>query len=148
MLIEEYEALLFDSSKYHFSRDAKRVKKTGEVFTPRMLVEQMLDKLPVENFEQANKTFIDPACGDGAFLASILLRKLQQGHSLKQSLETIYGCDLMEDNIHACRTRLLCGHSEYTHIVERNIVCADFLRYHRRFDGSPPYDEQKDLLNG
>jgi hypothetical protein len=33
------------------------------------------------------------------------------------------------------------------HIVEQNIVCADGLRYHYRFDGSYPYDdEQKEII--
>ena len=32
--------------------------------------------------------------------------------------------------------------SLYKHIVEKNIVCADALRYHYRFDGSHPYDDE------
>jgi len=48
----------------------------------------------------------------------------------------------MQDNVDLCRERLLCGRSDLKHIVERNIVCADALRYHYRFDGSHPYDDE------
>ena len=48
----------------------------------------------------------------------------------------------MQDNVDLCRERLLCGREDLRHIVEQNIVCADALRYHYRFDGSHPYDDE------
>jgi len=60
---------------------------------------------------------------------------------------------MMQDNVDLCRKRLLCGYEHLRHIVEQNIVCADALRYHYRFDGSHPYDnetseqKQSELLN-
>lgn len=119
-----------------------RVKETGEVFTPTLLVEEILDKMDSQLFQDLEKTFLDPSCGDGQFLASVLYRKLQNGIDFGTALGTIYGVDLMPDNVKLCRERLLCGREDLRHIVEQNIVCADGLRYHYRFDGSYPYDEE------
>ena len=124
-------------------REHVRVKATGEVFTPTPLVQEVLDRLPTEQFSDPNKTFLDPACGDGQFLGEVIIRKLENGATFEQALSTIYGVDLMSDNVELCRERLLCGRNDLRHIVEQNIVCADGLRYHYRFDGSHPYDDER-----
>ena len=118
-------------------RENSRIKSTGEVFTPTPLVNELLDKLPNSLFKEPNKKFLDSSCGDGQFLSEILIRKIENGSTIEQALSTIYGVDLMEDNVKLCRDRLLCGFEEYRHIVEKNIVCADGLKYHYRFDGTP-----------
>jgi hypothetical protein len=82
---------------------------------------------------------LDNSCGDGQFLSEVLIRKLENGSTFEQALSTIYGVDLMPDNVKLCQDRLLCGQEQYRHIVEQNIVCADALRYHYRFDGTDPY---------
>jgi len=123
-------------------REHSRVKATGEVFTPTPLVEEILDKMDPALFGEAEKTFLDPSCGDGQFLASVLYRKLQNEHDFETALGTIYGVDLMPDNVKLCQDRLLCGREDLRHIVEQNIVCADGLRYHYRFDDSHPYDDE------
>ena len=124
-------------------RQAVRVKATGEVFTPTPLVQEVLDQLPQDQFTDASKTFLDPSCGDGQFLGEVLIRKMENGSTFEQALSTVYGVDLMEDNVELCRERLLCGRNDLRHIVEQNIVCADGLRYHYRFDGSYPYDDEQ-----
>lgn len=123
-------------------REHARVKATGEVFTPTPLVESMLDKIDISLFTEPDKNFLDPSVGDGQFLASVLYRKMENGSTFEQALSTVYGVDLMQDNVDLCRERLLCGRGDLRHIVEQNIVCADGLRYHYRFDGSPPYDPE------
>jgi len=122
-------------------RDKLRVKSTGEVFTPTELVREMLEQIPIDQFTDPTKTFLDPSCGDGQFLGEVLIRKMENGSTFEQALSTTYGVDLMQDNVDLCRKRLLCGREDLRHIVEQNIVCADGLRYHYRFDGSHPYDE-------
>ena len=124
-------------------REQTRVKATGEVFTPTPLVQEMLDQLPIEHFLDSKKTVLDPSCGDGQFLGEVLIRKMENGSTFEQALSTIYGVDLMEDNVELCRERLLCGREDLRHIVEQNIVCADGLRYHYRFDNSYPYDDEQ-----
>jgi len=124
-------------------REKARVKATGEVFTPTPLVQEVLDQLPQDQFTDTTKTFLDPSCGDGQFLGEVLIRKMENGSTFEQALSTVYGVDLMEDNVELCRERLLCGREDLRHIVEQNIVCADGLRYHYRFDGSYPYDDEQ-----
>jgi type I restriction-modification system DNA methylase subunit len=123
-------------------REQTRIKATGEVFTPTPLVQEMLDQLPSVYFNDDTKTVLDPSCGDGQFLGEVFIRKIENGIDFETALGTIYGVDLMEDNVELCRERLLCGREDLRHIVEQNIVCADGLRYHYRFDGSYPYDDE------
>ncbi|GAA2242225.1 N-6 DNA methylase [Rarobacter faecitabidus] len=100
------------------SRD--RVKAYGEVFTPRRMVDQMLDLVRPEletgpNF--VDKTFFEPAAGDGNFLVAILQRKLVAIKRRYQSefwpteslfaLASIYGVELLTDNHQAAQSALL-----------------------------------------
>jgi hypothetical protein len=95
------------------TKSKERIKKTGEVFTPQWLVDQMLDELPQDLFVNPEKTFIDPACGDGNILVRVLRRKIEGGSTPLKALQTTYGVDLMEDNIQKCRRRLFSVAFEY-----------------------------------
>ena len=117
-------------------RDKLRVKETGEVFTPTDLVRTTLEQIPIGQFTDPTKTFLDPSCGDGQFLGEVLIRKMENGSTFEQALSTIYGVDLMQDNVNLCRERLLCGRTDLAHIVERNIVCHDALTYDYSFNGT------------
>ena len=110
-------------------RNRLRIKATGEVFTPTPLVEEILDTLDPSHFENSERTFLDPACGDGQFLASILWRKLENGDRFEEALSTIYGVDIMQDNVDLCRTRLACNRKseKVWDILKRNIIKADAL---------------------
>jgi hypothetical protein len=106
-----------------------RVKVHGEVFTPRTLVNQMLD-LVREELETGpgfvDKTFFEPAAGDGNFLVAILHRKLRAVTKRYQqavwpseslfALASIYGVELLEDNHEAAKAALL----------------AEFVNFHAR----------------
>ena len=127
-------------------RNQLRVKQTQEVFTPTEMVQLVLDQLPQNLFTDPAQLIIDNSCGDGQFLSEALIRKVENNSTFEQALSTIYGIDFMEDNIKLCRERLLCGREDLRHIVEQNIVCADALRYHYRFDGSYPYDDEVKAL--
>lgn len=126
-------------------RDKTRTKQTAEVFTPTPLVQEILDQLPQEVFTDPTKTFLDPSCGDGQFLSEVLIRKIEAGSTFEQALSTIYGVDIMPDNVKLCQDRLLCGQEHLRHIVENNIVCADGLKYHYRFDGTPTDPEPEEV---
>ena len=91
--------------KESLTKSKDRVKKLGEVFTPAALVSEMLDKLPADCW-LPDKTFLEPSCGNGNFLVAILERKLDMGHPPLQALATIYGVDIMEDNIVESRARM------------------------------------------
>jgi hypothetical protein len=79
-------------------RDTQRVKQNGEVFTPTALVQEIIEKLPLDQFKDPTKTFLDPTCGDGQFLSEVMIKKMQNGSTYAQALGTTYGADLMEDN--------------------------------------------------
>jgi len=117
-------------------RSQQRVKATGEVFTPTELVQEMLDQLPQDLFTDPSKTFLDNSCGDGQFLGEVLIRKMENGSTFEQALSTVYGVDLMPDNVAECRRRLLCGRTDLEHIVRTNIVCHDALTYDYSFNGT------------
>ena len=110
-------------------RSAERIKKTGEIFTPTALVQKILSKLPAKSFSKVSETFCDPCCGNGQFLSEVLIKKLENGISLENALSTIYGVEIMLDNVEVCRNRLLCEQEQYRHIVERNIAWGDGLTF-------------------
>jgi type I restriction-modification system DNA methylase subunit len=105
-------------------RDEQRIQSTAEYFTPTELVQKMLDSLPKELFVDPTKTFIDPACGDGQFLGEVLIKKLENGIDLIVALSTIYGVDIMRDNVDLCKKRLGGG----------NIIMGDTLNPDQRLD--------------
>ncbi|MGE3637503.1 MAG: SAM-dependent DNA methyltransferase [Pirellulales bacterium] len=96
----------------------QRVIDHGEVFTPPGLVNDMLDLVKHE-CERIDSRFLEPACGNGNFLAEVLRRKLitvdRQNARNRQRWErdavlsvcSLYGIDLLADNIIECRQRLL-----------------------------------------
>lgn len=119
-------------------RDKLRVKATGEVFTPTPLVQEILEKISLDQFQDPSKTFLDNSCGDGQFLGEVLIRKMENGSTFEQALGTIYGVDLMIDNVDLCRERLLCGREDLRHIVEKNIQCRDGLKFGYNFEPMGP----------
>ena len=128
-------------------RDRARVKATGEVFTPTPLVQEILDTLDPTLFTDPTKTFLDPTCGDGQFLSEVLIRKIENGIDFETALSTIYGVDLMEDNVELCRERLLCGREDLRHMVEKNIVCHDALTYDYSFNGTNKTEQELIFAN-
>ena len=113
----------------------QRVADHGEVFTSQREVSAMLDLVQQET-ERIDSRFLEPACGTGNFLAEVLERKLRvvdrryrrsqveyERYALL-AVSSIYGIDLLEDNVVECRRRLLA-------IVEshcKSLFNADFLR--------------------
>jgi len=120
-------------------RDKVRVKQTSEVFTKTEDVQICLDEFGESIWLDKNQKFIDPACGDGQFLVEVVIRKMKQSDcSLEQALSTIYGVDIMPDNIELCRKRLQGPNptESIIKILNNNIVCADALTYDYSF-GQP-----------
>ena len=121
----------------------KRVADVGEVFTPRWLVDEVLEAIPKSVFEDSEKTFIDPACGDGNFLVVVLEQKMEHGVDALQAISTIYGVDIMPDNVLECRQRLFKTvvsrvsnkivpsnfYSQMVEILKKNIQLGDTLQF-------------------
>jgi hypothetical protein len=71
-------------------KSKQRVADHGEVFTPSWMVEDMLNLVKTES-ERIDSRFLEPACGSGNFLKSVLKRKLttvqsRYGKSTSQSV--------------------------------------------------------------
>ncbi len=117
----------------HWDKDKNRIKATGEVFTPTHLVLEMLEELDDSVWEDG-KTFLDPTCGNGQFLAAIAIVKRELGH--KDYLSSIYGVDLMQDNVNETRNRLakIAGTNKF---LDKNILCKDALKYNFSFEEEP-----------
>ena len=131
-------------------RKARR-KETAEDFTPIPLVNEMLDKLPPEVFTDPTKTFCDPAAGNGNFLIEVLRRKLDNGHDPLQALSTIYGVELMDDNVEEMKERLLTLipielHRKAKNILKKNIICHDALTWDFENWKSPHSNKPKPLF--
>lgn len=89
----------------------------GEVFTAEREVKAMCGLVKDET-ERIDSRFLEPACGDGNFLAEILTRKLavvrkKYGKSHLDyeknavlAASSIYGVDILIDNVIACRERM------------------------------------------
>ena len=98
-------------------KSRSRVTDHGEVFTNEREVNAMLDLVKHET-ERIESRFLEPACGNGNFLAEVLQRKLNmvdQRYSKSQIeferyavlvISSIYGVDILEDNVQECRERL------------------------------------------
>ena len=121
-------------------RDEQRIRATAEHFTPTELVQKMLNSLPEELFSDSTKTFIDPACGDGQFLGEVLIKKLENGIDLTVALDTLYGVDIMRDNVDLCKKRLGGG----------NIIMGDTLCPERKLEGQTIEEKKliKEWFNG
>ena len=130
------------------SREKSRVKATGEVFTPDGLVVEILEKLSGMDksaFTDNRKTFLDPSAGDGQFLAHVMMMKIVRGDLTKlhdekfmdseisnefgNHLKTIYGVDLMPDNVNLIHSRLGMGMATFKNILKKNIRCENALTY-------------------
>lgn len=115
----------------------ERQKKTGEVFTPPELINEMLDQIDPAFF-QPGKTFLEPAAGDGNMIIEYLLRKMKHGCTPTEALQDTFAVEYMKDNLEAMRRRVLdlCGRtSEHEAIVEKQIVHANFLNPEDTEDG-------------
>ncbi len=138
-------------------KSRQRVTERGEVFTAEREVNAMLDLVKQET-ERIDSRFLEPACGNGNFLVEILRRKLevirrQYQKQLSElelqttiALSSIYGVDIMKDNVEECCQRLLdivCGwytevHPQqkapsekltavWSYLLHRNILWGDAL---------------------
>lgn len=156
-------------------KSRERVTAHGEVFTGEREVNAMLDLVKDET-ERIDSRFLEPACGTGNFTAAILHRKLDvvirqykkspvdfEKYSIV-AISSIYGIDIMEDNVRECRRRLFTIWNEaYTkyckeiadepcraaaqYIIGQNILCGDALTMLKN-DGTPIIFAQWDFAVG
>ena len=118
-------------------RTQDRIKATGEVFTPVDLVDRMCDRIPEETWKDPARTFLEPTFGSGNMLCRMLERRIEAGVSPLDAVRTLYGMELMEDNVKLCKSRVkaileehgLKVDDEVQGIIDHNLVCTDFFKW-------------------
>lgn len=140
-------------------KSKQRVADHGEVFTAEREVKAMCD-LVADECLRIDSRFLEPACGDGNFLAEILSRKLDvvtrrykkspydYERNALLALGSLYGVELLLDNAVACRERLFVLWNERyekavkkkdrnedvlasaRYILDKNIICGNALTLH------------------
>jgi hypothetical protein len=111
----------------------ERVANHGEVLTGEREVTAMLDMVEHETLNIESR-FLEPACGDGNFLDEVLRRKLTvvESRYRRSQLEweryaflavtSIYGIDILPDNVQKCQVRLLQRlEQNYTRLFKRKV---------------------------
>jgi hypothetical protein len=114
-------------------KSQQRVTDHGEVYTHQREVNAMLDLVKAET-ERIDSRFFEPACGTGNFLVEVLRRKLsivENRYKKSQreyeryailAVSSIYGIDLLSDNIEACKKRLFkIFKNSYKNLFEESI---------------------------
>lgn len=112
-------------------KSRKRVVEHGEVFTAEREVKAMCDLVSDECL-RIDSRFLEPACGNGNFLSEILARKLDEvATKYKRSpadyeknallaLGSLYGVELLLDNVKECRYRLFALWDErYSRVIKK-----------------------------
>lgn len=156
-------------------KSKQRVAEHGEVFTAEREVNAMLDLVKQET-ERIDSRFLEPACGNGNFLAEILRRKLavvksRYGKNAADyeryaviAVTSIYGVEILADNAQECRERLYdiwndiytkqCKHDANDEtreavrfILQKNILCGDALTLEQA-DGTPIIFAEWSAING
>lgn len=142
----------------------QRVADHGEVYTAKREVNAMLD-LVKEETERIDSRFLEPACGNGNFLVEILNRKMEAvwkqfsknryeyDRASAQAVSSMYGVELLPDNVEICRSRLRDQYLEtyrqhqsadaspelercIRFLLKKNILCGDALTMLQQ-DGTP-----------
>ena len=133
-------------------KSKQRVADHGEVFTPRHLVDDMIDLVKGEA-ARIDSRFLEPACGSGNFLVPILERKLatakarygksefEYQHYALLALMSVYGIEILADNLAECRANLLEVFANHlaiddaspwywaaTQVLTTNIIHGDALK--------------------
>ena len=156
-------------------KSKKRVANHGEVFTNQREVNAMLDLVKHET-ERIDSRFLEPACGNGNFLAEVLRRKLAVVDSRYRksqvewerysviAVSSIYGVDILEDNAQECRDRLLGIYTDWyskvfkqaknecirsvRFLLSRNILWGDALDFTNPQTKQPIVFSEWSAVNG
>lgn len=130
------------------------IKKTGQVFTPQYIVDEILDFARYSGPSIIGKHIIDNSCGNGSFLRSIVKRYCEESFkiginkdSIKKDLEQyIHGIDIDKDALCECIKSLnTCTLGFKIHNVKWDLYNQDSFsikKFDKKMDyvvGNPPY---------
>ena len=87
-------------------RNRDNVRNNGEVFTPTPIVDSMNDLVPLDAWKDKEFVFIEPTCGNGQFLTRIFEKRIANGLTIEEALNTLIGMDITKENIWDSHLRL------------------------------------------
>ena len=147
---------------FEYLLDKDKKNENGIVFTPKY-ISDFIVKDSLKSLEEWNKNIkiIDPGCGCGIFLISAIEYIHNRFNVDIQEIieESIYGIDIMEDNIRRCKyaIELYCiiNKLELKNSIKFNLISTDSLKENwnnlfnvKNFNyiiGNPPYVNPHDM---
>ena len=128
------------------------IKGKGQVFTPKNIVNKILDDVGYKSNILLTKKILDPACGDGKFLVEIVARIIKYSNiiDLELNLKKVYGWDIDEDLINITKRKLDEIVKPYNLNIDWNLTVINSLHFkpNIKFDyivGNPPYINIRNL---
>ena len=144
---------ILDLSNYATETRVNRRKtgvSTNEFFTPYSIIMKMCDKVPKSDWADPEKIFLESSFGNGQFILAIIYKRLMAGVDLMTTLKTLFGVELMEDNVQETKDRILdmldkmeieYHRPSVMKILNKNLVCSDFFKWD--FENWCPIKEYK-----
>ena len=134
-------------------------KKYGEVFTPLPLINEMLDKIPIEVWSDKNLKWLDPANGMGNFMIAIYYRLMKELKDIivddqqrkKHILENmLYMSEINKKNCYITKQIFDINNKYKLNIYNGDSLVLDTLKVWNidKFDiivGNPPYQEVNEI---
>lgn len=106
-----------------------RVNNYGEVFTPPHIVTEMHDLIPAEEWARKDFIYLEPTCGKGVFLIDAIKRKVKAGLTITESVNSVFGMDIQEDNIKDTHDIIMGFVRECTHDKKVIEKCSKIVRH-------------------
>lgn len=150
MIIEKFLNLDNYATDTRVARRKDKETNSQEFFTPYTIVKHMCDKISEADWSNPEKTFLEPSFGNGQFVIFIIYNRIQHGVSWKDALSTLYGIELMSDNVQETKDRIISlltemeiqfNKEEAQKIMDHNLVCSNFFDWD--FDNWKPIEEPK-----
>ena len=118
---------------------------TQEDFTPLCVCEILNGNIENELYQDFNKNFCDIAAGNGNIIRCVIKERLNYCNSqedILNALKTIYGVELMQDNVEECYGLIMEDIIEFSNlkniiidkekvleILQNNIICSDIFEW-------------------
>ena len=174
IIMDKGDFVIMNEVKINISKFIEQYEKVsklesklfGEVFTPRKLIDEMLDTLPLEIWKKKDLKWLDPAVGIGNFPTAIVDRLMigleeefpDESNRRKWILEEmLFMCDISTKNLFLLYM-LFDKNNEYKLNVYRgSFLTEDFDKHMKNiwkldgFDvivGNPPYNENGGVGGG
>lgn len=113
-----------------FTAPDRKIEK-HEVFTPRHLIDQMVDRLE-PGISELDTTFFEPAAGDGNIVVAVLERKLDKAGWAKdtalRAVKSIFACEYMKDNRDAIVQRIGTVLVQHGVVLEHEYMDSEYRR--------------------